>query len=559
MRHRWLLVSLIALAACGNPQTAPNDDTLDLPLGDERAAPEHRGVLTAAATTGDNPVVVENRNAGSTAWQLDYPYSEDPVGQMEGYASSTSVNKGFAINLMVSTNPPQKYSISVYRLGWYGGKGGRLMRTVSNLSGTKQAACPMNASTGLVECKWQVSHKLSVPTTWTSGIYIAKLVNAAGYNGRIMFVVRDDGRVADFTYQQPVTTYQAYNAWPEGTSTGKSLYSYNSSGPVTASGETRAVKVSFDRPGFGQYGNRVGEGNYNWEQYLVRWLERNGYDIQYTTDIDTHAEGWRAYRNKGLIVAGHDEYYTKAMYDTVEDLRDSGISLAFMGANAMYWQIRLEPNSSGAANRTIVCYKDAAKDPNPTTALKTVRWRDVGRPEQQVIGVMFTAYSPNAGIDKQPPFVVRNALEFIYGGSNLLENAAVKGLEGYEIDRIFPDFKGPADYRDISYFKTLGRSKFTNDEGAEDYSEATLYQNNFQNWVFASGTMSWAWGLDRAGAVNTGIQQLTKNVLDTMIGKLSNAQLKRSIGPSSEATDAPSPTRLIGLPPQPPREAPGER
>jgi hypothetical protein len=39
------------------------------------------------------------------------------------------------------------------------------------------------------------------------------------------FVVRDDTRVADFLYQQPVTTYAAYNSWGS-----KSLYEHNSAG-----------------------------------------------------------------------------------------------------------------------------------------------------------------------------------------------------------------------------------------------------------------------------------------------------------------------------------------
>ena len=42
----------------------------------------------------------------------------------------------------------------------------------------------------------------------------------------VVFVVRDDSRVAAFLYQQPVTTYEAYNDYPNNGTTGKSLHFY---------------------------------------------------------------------------------------------------------------------------------------------------------------------------------------------------------------------------------------------------------------------------------------------------------------------------------------------
>ena len=93
-----------------------------------------------------------------------------------------------------------------------------------------------------------------------------------------MFVVKD-GRPAPFLYQHSVSTDLAYNNYPNDGVTGKSLYSFNSFGANTISGNTSAVKVSFDRPmadaGLG--------GFINWGINLVRWLERSGYDVTYST------------------------------------------------------------------------------------------------------------------------------------------------------------------------------------------------------------------------------------------------------------------------------------
>src|SRR6202035_3351991 len=111
---------------------------------------------TASATTSSaasNPVVLENQQPGSSAWELgdvySRPYATDSVGQIKGYASATSVNKGESIDFHVSVNPAQTYTIDVYRMGWYGGLGGRLMQHIGPLNGTQQPTCPTNASTGM--------------------------------------------------------------------------------------------------------------------------------------------------------------------------------------------------------------------------------------------------------------------------------------------------------------------------------------------------------------------------------------------------------------------------
>src|SRR5438270_169654 len=90
---------------------------------------------TATATTSatqTNPVVIENQQTGSTAWQLGdvygRPYATDTIGQIKGYASAVSVNKGESITFYVSVNTAQTYTIDVYRMGWYQGLGGRLMQ-----------------------------------------------------------------------------------------------------------------------------------------------------------------------------------------------------------------------------------------------------------------------------------------------------------------------------------------------------------------------------------------------------------------------------------------------
>lgn len=78
-------------------------------------------VLWTANALAANPVQLENAKPGTAAWQLTSPAQ---YREIEGYASLTSVNRGGTISLFVNTIAPT-YTIEIYRMGWYGGLGGR--------------------------------------------------------------------------------------------------------------------------------------------------------------------------------------------------------------------------------------------------------------------------------------------------------------------------------------------------------------------------------------------------------------------------------------------------
>src|SRR4051794_5036009 len=360
----------------------------------------------ARAVTGSNATVDENAKPGNTGWQIPTSgntVADDASGQIKGYASATSVNKGESIGFNVSVNPAQSFTLDVYRLGYYGGLGGRLMKSFGTVSGGTQPRCPRDATTGMVECHWSQSASLSVPSDWVSGIYVGVLTNAQHFQNYVPFTVRDDARASDLLLQQTVTTYQAYNNYPFS----KSLYEFNSGGPATVTGTTRAAKVSFDRP----YKDNGAADLLAYEVNFVGWMEQKGYDVTYATDVDIHADPSRLLSHKGLLSVGHDEYWSKEMFDGWEAARDSGRNLGFFGANAAYWQVRFESSSSHVANRVMVAYKSAALDPvkGPTS---TVQFRSLGRPEQRLIGVQQSAVEGGSF-----PYVVQNSSTWVYAGT----------------------------------------------------------------------------------------------------------------------------------------------
>src|SRR5690242_1107397 len=88
-----------------------------------------------------SPIHEENLKPGSTDWQLT---RVRPDGKgfrspwIEGYCSKQSVRAGETIDVMVSTDPPRAFQVEIFRMGYYGGRGARLLRTIGPLRGQAQ-------------------------------------------------------------------------------------------------------------------------------------------------------------------------------------------------------------------------------------------------------------------------------------------------------------------------------------------------------------------------------------------------------------------------------------
>ena len=491
------------------------------------------------ARAQSNTIIIENQQPGTSAWYIQGNTGSDSVGQIKAYMSATSVNKGESITFNVSVNPAQTYTIDVYRLGWYQGLGGRLMQHIGPLNGTQQSTCPTDSTTGMIACNWAPGYTLTTQTTWTSGVYLAVLTNSQNYQNYAHFVVRDDSRVAALVYQLSDNTYQAYNDYPYDQRTGKSLYSFDSYGAKTVGGTTAAVKVSFDRPY--DYDGDCGVWGYcvlGGDAAFIHWLEKSGYDVTYQSDVDTHVNGTALLNYRGFISGVHDEYWSKAMYDNVTAARDGRVNLFFSSANAIYWQIRYESSVGGVPNRVIVCYRDATIDPTTDPTLTTVNWRDppLNRPEQELIGVMFTDIVDQNAQGNYAPYVVTNSANWVYAGTGFKDGDSVGGVVGYEADRLFSTYPGP-NYVPGTY-TLLSNSPFKA-SGASDYANSSIYQAPSGAWVFASGTIQWANTLDGfnpsgLSIVNSGLQQTTANILNQFISNATVGDFTLTASPTSQ-------------------------
>jgi hypothetical protein len=365
--------------------------------------PTHR--VAAAPAAGPNPIQVENSKPGTPGWN-DFASTLQP-DLISGFGSKISVNHGDSLDFYVTTTAPS-FNIDIFRTGYYQGAGARLITSLGSFPGVHQAIPNPDPVTGIIACSsWSKATTLTIPSSWVTGVYLAKLTSSTGDSSFIFFVVRNDGGTEDIVFQTSVTTYQAYNTWG-GTSlynnlTNKSVYPY-----------PHATKVSFDRP-FNP-GDSNGAGHYLFfENHFVYWLESQGYNVTYTTDVDTDTNVNPLTNHKGFLSVGHDEYWSKGMRDNVQNAINSGVNVAFFSGNSVYWQIRFEPNAAGVPDRVEVGYKDFATfnispgpDPmwNVNNAIVTTNWRDptVGQPENGLMGVMYEQQE-----DKDYAYVVQNA------------------------------------------------------------------------------------------------------------------------------------------------------
>src|SRR5688500_9236632 len=149
-----------------------------------------------AANASDNIISRENTKPGTRDWLLREtridPKTKFRCPWIEGYCSHTSIRAGEKLGIYVSTNPAVDYSVDIYRMGYYGGKGGRLVHHVDGLKGKPQPDPPVGVER-LRECAWEQAIALEIPREWPSGVYLGKLsAGSDGPQSYVVFIVRDD-------------------------------------------------------------------------------------------------------------------------------------------------------------------------------------------------------------------------------------------------------------------------------------------------------------------------------------------------------------------------------
>ena len=427
-------------------------------------------------------------------------------------------------------------------------------------------------------------YDFEIPNDWPSGAYIANFVetdqqgepinnseeaSADGRNAKALFVVKSSspGQNAHILYKLSLTTYHAYNY-----SGGGNLYVGEwFKDPVT---KKRVNKVSTHRPGGGTGGaipdfrasNNLSnsfdpydkesprQAFAHWDVPFIVWLEQNGYQVDYCTDLDLHEQldlltpyrlllsvgpvGLCACKqhaiqqHRGFLSVGHDEYWSDRMRAHVEAFIRQGGNVAFFSGNTCWWHIEF-----------CDLVKCADDELHPSAFIRDFKtWKR--NPENSFTGVSYrNAGGWWTGEREALGYTVQNADHWVYEGTSL-RNGDVFGtdehLGGYECDGAlftrdnhgFPVPTGadgtPSDFVILGVGELAGNGwQFEERENQNQESRAAtmgLYTRG--GIVFTAATTDWT----RVLISNTHVDRITRNILDRL-----RSHAVRIVGPLSDA------------------------
>jgi hypothetical protein len=526
----------------------------------------------------DNGIIAENCRPGSPGIEWDINGAGDLT--IQGFATDISYNFGETAQFKIDTDSAD-YRVDIYRMGYYGGDGARKVATVKPSVSLPQSQppCAIDWSVRLYDCgTWAVSASWPISEDAVSGVYVARLVRKDGDatwrmdNSRaggdipeaaphaygalglgrlrnpideprashIVFVVRDDASQSDIVMQTSDPTWTAYNQYGLG-----NVYRGVTETGDSAGRPMRAHKASFNRPLMNRDFSSVNQ-LFDAEYPLLRWLERNGYDVSYISGVDTHRHGHLLQNHRLFISIGHDEYWSTGQRENTEAARDAGVNLAFLSGNEVFWKTRYEPSIDGSEtpHRTLVVYKESHSNQtelgevqptqkiDPLADVWTGTWRDGSdanpegpQPENALTGTIFTV---NA--NRQDPLIVPAE----YGRLRFWRNTEVAELEpgqrvvlangflGHEWDEDLDNGFRPAGLIRMSE-TTMDGVSYPMDWGSVYDSRTathalTLYKAASGALVFGCGCVQYSWGLDNFHDHPTSVRGRTLNPYSHRVG-----------------------------------------
>ena len=485
----WVLAAV--LVSCSGSAPAPSESRRPSTGG---AVPTR--TPTPPPTT-ERPAVV----LGSERWRLTRPARDS---QIEGYATTSGGPPGERIELRVSTSA-SSYRVHTYRLGWYAGGTGHRVWSSPRLPGHRQpAAVFADSHRRTIVAPWRRSVVVDTDG-WAPGLYVFKLRTDDDWQAHVPYVVTSRSTQGRVALVAPVTTWQAYNDWG-----GYSLYD-------APPGDRRSWTVSFDRPypapGSGEMIFGVVP--------VVLAAERRGVPLAYLTNLDLDARPDALAGARGYVSMGHDEYWTPTMRRRVTAARDAGTNLAFLGANTMYWRVRL-----ARAGRLLTGFRsDAGLDPVQGSRRTTGLFRDPpkGQPENSLTGMRYECFP----VDQ--PYRVVSPRWWGFEGTGVRAGDEFGHLVGVEADRVYPV---PGTPRPLQVLAHVGYDC----RGVSTSAQSVYYTVPSGAGVFNAGTLRWTCALrGRCGPVD--LTPETRAFVRTVTANILRQFAKGPVGARHPARD----------------------
>jgi len=459
-------------------------------------------------------IVSENDLPGTSSWQIS---PDSGNGYVQGFADANYAAIGDHVGLYVSTSAPAFYVVA-YRMGYYQGLGARQIWSSSELPGRIQPPCPISKGVNMVTCdNWSRSLDVSITNHFVPGEYLFKLTGTDGHQSYVPLTIWDPNSTSAYLVMNRSLTEEGWNTYG-----GYSFY--QGEGPCILDSIhypvcNRARVVSFDRP----YSDGNGASDFMSNEYpLVRYMEENGLDVSYVTDVTIDEHPTVLLQHRALLSLGHDELWTYSERQAAQTALSDGVNVAFFGAAAVLRHARLQSSPLGA-DREEVDYRNDAEDPlngkgdpmevtGNTWSSPPANW-----PESGFTGEIYSGYLEPGFLAS---FVVEDPSAWIFKGTGLKAASSLPGVVESDIDHVDPSQPIPSDVEVLGHSPVSIKEAYTNQGSwsGYTYSDMTYYTDQRSNaGVFDSGTVNWINALTTCPA---SVGQCSAQVLGEITGNL---------------------------------------
>jgi hypothetical protein len=360
----------------------------------------------------------------------------------EGYVWPLSAAPGGTLSFMVSGYLQPTVTFYRHEARIIGAPIGETISTVPTIEGTNPIAAsqprPLPSSAWASDQNWPVALIKTIPPTWTSGIYSARIVQkVSGETFDITFVVKPNpASHSNIALIANVNTWNAYNKWG-----GKSKYGsgvYGDAALTTLKRPNPAASPVLS--GFDQ--NHLAHG----ELWILSWLTSLlGHPPDVYTDLDydypygdagnavTRAKGYDA-----IVLSTHPEYWTLLEWANLRSFLDDGGTLLYLGGNGIFESMSYGPQNCHHPDCTQGIYLNGQEGGPRAPAL----FRTLGLDERSLLGVQ-TAKCLAVNADTDRAYDVLDLQHPIMVGANITtspigapdRDAGIVGASGHEIDR----------------------------------------------------------------------------------------------------------------------------
>ncbi|SCL68545.1 Tachylectin [Micromonospora citrea] len=331
------------------------------------SAPAQRatGGLVAYRITNWNRVGADRRASwanGGSGRTVGSGFTLQSQAALQGYARTPTVTAGSTARIAVSTTFPT-FTASVVRVAPAEGAP-EVVKAPTDVTGRLQVLPTGYLHSG---CDWSDTLALSIPSSWPSGLYAARLEGPHSLRRHVPFVVKPAAPRNDIAMLLPTNTYHAYNTWG-----GHYQYCGDLAGARTLTLRRPSTELNVEATGNLEHTL--------WSDVLLmRWMTRQGLEFDCYDDTDLHVSGGWLTRYRVLVLGSHPEYWSEQMRQHLADYQAGGGRVIYAGGNGLYERVRFSEDRSAVTFRTPQGRRDT--------------YNSLGLPASQLLGVNYTSAS----------------------------------------------------------------------------------------------------------------------------------------------------------------------